>query len=311
MQNDVNVNRQHKDRLFRFIFQEKSALLSLYNAINRSDYTDPESLEIYTMENYVYMGMKNDVSFLIDWNMNEFEHQSTYNPNMPLRGFLYMSAMFKKFIKLNRLDIYGSKEIKLPIPRYYVFYNGSRKLEDEVILALTDSMPFENAKEISCAEFRAHLVNINDGHNPKMMERCPLLREYAIFVEDIRNNMALGMEHRDAIVQATDVCINKGGLLSDILQGHKAEATDMLLTEYDEAFHIASEKEISREEGRQEEKAKTEREKQRADAAEKLARESELRAAVFALKLKGKTEEEIAEIREISIDKVHKILSEI
>lgn len=311
MQNDVNVNRQHKDRLFRFIFQEKSALLSLYNAINRSDYTDPESLEIYTMENYVYMGMKNDVSFLIDWNMNVFEHQSTYNPNMPLRGFLYMSAMFKKFIKLNRLDIYGSKEIKLPIPRYYVFYNGTRKLEDEVILALTDSMPFENAKEISCAEFRAHLVNINDGHNPKMMERCPLLREYAIFVEDIRNNMALGMEHRDAIVQATDVCINKGGLLSDILQGHKAEVTDMLLTEYDEAFHIASEKEISREEGRQEEKAKTEREKQRADAAEKLARESELRAAVFALKLKGKTEEEIAEIREISIDKVHKILSEI
>ena len=311
MQNDVNVNRQHKDRLFRFIFQEKSALLSLYNAINRSDYTDPESLEIYTMENYVYMGMKNDVSFLIDWNMNVFEHQSTYNPNMPLRGFLYMSAMFKKFIKLNRLDIFGSKEIKLPLPRYYVFYNGTRKLEDEVILALTDSMPFENAKEISCAEFRAHLVNINDGHNPKMMERCPLLREYAIFVEDIRNNMALGMEHRDAIVQATDVCINKGGLLSDILQGHKAEVTDMLLTEYDEAFHIASEKEISREEGRQEEKAKTEREKQRADAAEKLARESELRAAVFALKLKGKTEEEIAEIREISIDKVHKILSEI
>lgn len=311
MQNDVNVNRQHKDRLFRFIFQEKSALLSLYNAINRSDYTDPESLEIYTMENYVYMGMKNDVSFLIDWNMNVFEHQSTYNPNMPLRGFLYMSAMFKKFIKLNRLDIYGSKEIKLPIPRYYVFYNGTRKLEDEVILALTDSMPFENAKEISCAEFRAHLVNINDGHNPKMMERCPLLREYAIFVADIRNNMASGMEHRDAIVQATDVCINKGGLLSDILQGHKAEVTDMLLTEYDEAFHIASEKEISREEGRQEEKAKTEREKQRADAAEKLARESELRAAVFALKLKGKTEEEIAEIREISIDKVHKILSEI
>ena len=98
IKNDVNVNRQHKDRLFRFIFQEKSALLSLYNAINRSDYTDPESLEIYTMENYVYMGMKNDVSFLIDWNMNVFEHQSTYNPNMPLRGFLYMSAMFKKFI---------------------------------------------------------------------------------------------------------------------------------------------------------------------------------------------------------------------
>ena len=94
MQMNASVNVKHKDRLFRFIFKDKESLLTLYNAVNESDYTDVEALEIYTMENFVYMGMKNDLSFLIDWNMNVFEHQSTYNPNMPLRGILYMAAAF-------------------------------------------------------------------------------------------------------------------------------------------------------------------------------------------------------------------------
>lgn len=301
MQNEVKVNRNHKDRLFRFIFKDKVALLSLYNAINDRDYTDPEAFEIYTMENFVYMGMKNDVSFLIDWNMNVFEHQSTYNPNMPLRGFMYMSAMFEKFTAINQLDIYGSKAIQLPVPRYYVFYNGTKELDDELILHLTDNMPFEDAKEKSCAEFLAYVININEGHNPKMMERCPLLKEYAIFVADVRRNLNLGMERKEAIDKAVDYCIDRGGPLEQIMRGHKAEVTDMLLTEYNEAFHIASEKEIShelgREQGRREERINTEREKQRAD--------------VFALRLKGKNEDVIAETIGISVDEVNKILSEI
>lgn len=169
MHSDVNVNRKHKDRLFRFIFHKEENLLSLYNAVCDRNYTDSKELVIYTMENFVYMGMKNDLSFLIDWNMNVFEHQSSKNPNMPLRGFMYMAAMFEKFIAIHKLDIYASKQIKLPIPRYYVFYNGEEKMEDEVILLLTDSMPEDDAKELSCAEFKAHVVNINDGHNPKMM----------------------------------------------------------------------------------------------------------------------------------------------
>lgn len=294
MQGDVHVNRNHKDRLFRFIFKDRSALLSLYNAVNDRDYTDPEALEIYTMDNFVYMGMKNDVSFLIDWTMNIFEHQSTFSPNMPIRGFMYMAAMFEKYIALNRLDIYGSKAIQIPIPQYYVFYNGTKQMEDEHILCLTDSMLSGEKKENACAEFRAHMININKGHNKKMMERCPLLGEYAAFIFDVRSYLEIGMNLKDAVGYAVDKCIENGEQLSNIMRGHKAEVTHMLLTEYDEAFHIASEKEISRNEGIELGRAE---ERERSD--------------IFMLKLKGKGEEEIAESLNISLQKVKEVLSEI
>ncbi|MCI6005893.1 MAG: hypothetical protein MRZ60_09745, partial [Blautia sp.] len=87
MQDEIRINREHKDRLFRRIFSKKEDLLSLYNALSNSDYTNTEDLQIYTMDDFVYMSMRNDLSFLIDMTLNVFEHQSTYNPNMPLRGF--------------------------------------------------------------------------------------------------------------------------------------------------------------------------------------------------------------------------------
>lgn len=315
MQNQTNVNRKHKDRLFRFIFKEKPALLSLYNAINGSDYDNLDELEIYTMEDYVYMGMKNDVSFLIDWNINLFEHQSTYSLNMPLRGLLYIASNIRKFVEINRLDMYASRKIPLPIPRYYVFYNGTKSMPEEEIMYLTDSMPMENAKEISCVEFKAHILNINEGHNPKMMERCPLLKEYAIIVSDVRKNLENDLSLAEAVDYAVEQCIQREGPLADILRGHRAEVTDTMLKEYDEVFHIECEKKISREEGRAEgreegreegraeERIKTERERQRAEAAEQ-------KAEIFKLMFQGKTKEEVADIKGIPLEKVEMILSE-
>lgn len=306
MQKNVKVNFKYKDSLFRFIFRDKAALLTLYNAVNDSDYTDPEALEIYTMEDFVYMNMKNDLSFLIDWNMNVFEHQSTYNPNMPLRGFLYMAAAFKKYIALNRLDIYGSKRLSLPVPGYYVFYNGFKELPDEEIWYLTESMEGTAASEKSCVQFKAHMVNINMGKNSKLMERCPLLYEYSVFVSEIRKRISQNALLREAVEGAVDYCIHNG-ILADVLRGNRAEVTDMCLEEYDAAFHIASEKEISFEEGRskgrQEERRNTERERQRAD-------ELELKNAVLVGKLRGETEEAIAKSRGITLKEVKRILEE-
>ena len=87
----MRINREHKDRLFRFIFQEKEKLLQLYNALNGTEYNNPEDLEIVTLEDVIYMRMKNDISFVLDYEMNLFEHQSTDNANMPLRGLLYFA----------------------------------------------------------------------------------------------------------------------------------------------------------------------------------------------------------------------------
>lgn len=121
----VSGNRLHKDRLFRLLFSEKEALLQLYNALNQTAYTKEEDLEITTLNDVVYLSMKNDISFIVGDNLQLYEHQSTYNPNMTLRGFFYLSALYKKIVDNKRL--YGSKLVKIPTPKYIVFYNGKRK----------------------------------------------------------------------------------------------------------------------------------------------------------------------------------------
>ena len=92
------ANRKYKDTVFRMLFSDKENLLSLYNAINRSVYENPEDLEIVTLENAICMGMKNDLAFIIDTNLFLYEHQSTYNPNMPLRDLLYISAEYQTIV---------------------------------------------------------------------------------------------------------------------------------------------------------------------------------------------------------------------
>ena len=100
------ANRKYKDTVFRMLFSDKENLLSLYNAINRSVYENPEDLEIVTLENAIYMGMKNDLAFIIDTNLFLYEHQSTYNPNMPLRDLLYISAEYQKIVDHKSLYLY-------------------------------------------------------------------------------------------------------------------------------------------------------------------------------------------------------------
>ena len=101
----MRTNRKHKDRLFRFIFEEKENLLQLYNAINGTNYSNTEDLEIVTLKDIIYMRMKNDISFLIDCQLNLFEHQSSDNPNMPLRGLLYLARQYEKYVKINHHNI--------------------------------------------------------------------------------------------------------------------------------------------------------------------------------------------------------------
>lgn len=81
----LTANRKYKDTVFRMLFSDRKNLLSLHNAINGTAYENADDLEIVTLENAIYMGMKNDLAFIIDTNLFLYEHQSTYNPNMPLR----------------------------------------------------------------------------------------------------------------------------------------------------------------------------------------------------------------------------------
>ena len=249
---EVKINREHKDRLFRLLFGEeknKENLLSLYNAINNTCYTDVADLEITTIEDCIYMGMKNDVSLLLHQVLALYEQQSSWNPNMPLRGFMYFSHLFEKYIAENKHNIYGSKLIKLPIPQYIVFYNGTTLKQDEVKLKLSDA--FDTANGVEGFEWTATVKNINIGHNKELMESCKTLKEYAQFVEKIRHYRNELGNIEEAVEKTIQECIQED-ILADFLLAHRAEVIDVCLTEYNEEFVINALREESREEGYEE-----------------------------------------------------------
>lgn len=209
----------------------KKNLLELFNALNGTNYEDENELEINTIEDTIYMGMKNDVSCIIQSNMAMYEQQSTWNPNMPLRGILYSARLFSKYIKANKLNIYSEKLIKIPTPQYYVFYNGKKKLGDKVILKLSDA--FSALQNEGQFEWTATVLNINKGHNEELLSKCQILKEYVILIDRINENQKKYDSVEEAVENAVSYCI-KNNILQDFLTEHKAEVIMSLLTEYDE-----------------------------------------------------------------------------
>lgn len=245
----TTINRKFKDRLFRLAFQEKQDLLDLYNAVSGRQYTNPEELAIMTLEDAIYLGMKNDVSFLVSDVLNLYEHQSSFNPNMPIRGLNYFADTYRYFIDEHRLDVYGETLVRLPLPQYIVFYNGTREEPDRLELKLSDAFICQNPEEKGSLECRAIMLNINYGHNRELMERCKRLRDYAVFVDRIRENCKRGMILGEAVKLAVDSCI-KEGILADILKKNRAEVYDLILYEYDEQKQLELAREGAMQAGR-------------------------------------------------------------
>ena len=244
----LRVNRKYKDRLFRYLFQTKEELLKLYNAVNDSHYTNPDDLEIVTLEDAIFMKMKNDLSFIIANRLNLYEHQSTYCPNMPLRGLFYFCRQYEGLIAERKDNIYGSQLIKIPTPEYVVFYNGTKVQEDRVELYLSDA--FEAGRGSGCIECKAVMLNINRGHNQELLWKCKRLWEYSEFISEVNDNLAKGYSLKRAVTAAMDACIERG-ILADILEKNRAEVVHMILTEYDEKRHMKSIYKEGYEEGEQ------------------------------------------------------------
>ena len=245
----ASVRRSYKDSLFRMIFKEKRELLSLYNAINGTSYQDPDELIVTTIEDVLYMGRKTDVSFLIEDVMNLYEHQSSSNPNMPLRGLLYIAMLYQGFIEQNNLDVYSGALLRLPSPKYLVFYNGAKEEPDRRELRLSDSfVKQENPPVLEC---RAVMLNINYGHNKELMEACRKLYEYSRFVETIRGYLGTGMKLEAAMDQAIEDCIRLD-ILKELLLKHRGEVKQMILTEYNQERHAKTLLEEGRRQGREE-----------------------------------------------------------
>ncbi len=245
----VLVKRKYKDILFRFIFKDKKELLQLYNAINNTSYTNPDDLFITTMEDVIYIGMKNDLSFLIANELNLYEHQSTLNRNMPLRGLIYLAKMYESYIETHGLNKYQKKMIPLPFPRFIVFYNGEEEMGEELYLKLSDA--FEDREEEPAVECVAKFININYGHNQELMEKCERLNDYSYFVACVRNYLKKGYNQKESVTCAVNECIDKG-ILKDVLKKHRAEVVDMFLTTFDKKMYEEALREEAREEVREE-----------------------------------------------------------
>ena len=221
--------RTYKDRVFRMLFKEKHRLLELYNALNNTKYTNVDDLTVTTLENAIYIKMKNDVSFVIDCNMCLYEHQSSYCPNMPLRGFLYFADLYKKYIK--NIDLSISKHIKIPAPQYIVLYNGKERKEEEFVQKLSDA--FEDGHK-GCIELTVRTININHGHNKELLDKCRTLADYAYFVAEVRKNLD-SMPLKEAVELAVDTCIEQD-VLREFLLEQKAEVIAMSIYEYNEEY---------------------------------------------------------------------------
>ncbi len=225
------VRRSAKDRLFRFLFdKDREALLQLYNALNGTDYRDASALQVVTIESAVYVVMKNDLAFILAGTLNLYEHQSTYNSNMPVRFLIYLAEKYQKLIEQAESSLYGTKQIPLPTPQCVVFYNGEKQAPEEEVLRLSDA--FINRNREADVELKVRMLNINYGYNRELMDRCHVLEEYAQFVEVSRQFMADGLTVKEALEQAIQYCMEHG-ILYETLRDYRAEVLGMLLEEFD------------------------------------------------------------------------------
>ena len=160
------VIRNYRDTLFRMLYRNKKRLLSLFNAVNGTQYDNPDDLTITTLEGVLYLGMKNDVSCIIDMMMQLYEHQSTVNPNMPLRNLFYVSDLLQKYIYEEGIDIYSRKQIKIPTPKFVVFYNGDEEQPERKEIRLSKAFS-ANTGETNM-ELVVLQININKGQNEEL-----------------------------------------------------------------------------------------------------------------------------------------------
>ena len=212
-----------RDRLFIAIFgkdteRSKRWRLDLYNVLNGTDYKDPNKLELNTIENVIYIKMYNDVSFLVDGQMTLYEQQSETNSNMPLRGFFYFAQLYQKHLAKKDLNLHQSSLIKIPNPRFIVFYNGDTKRKERYKLRLSDA--FELEDKSGDFEWTADVININQGANETLVKKCKSLYDYVRLVGRISDNKKKKMEIGQAVQEAVDWAIKE-----NFLEGFVREQT--------------------------------------------------------------------------------------
>ena len=304
------ARRDYKDTLFRLLFQDRDRLLSLYNAVKGTSYASSEELTVVTLENAVYMNMKNDVAFLVDFQLNLYEHQSTWNPNMPLRNLFYAA---KEYQTLTRdQSLYAPQLVKIPTPNFVVFYNGDKEIGDSCVLKISDSFEHPTEDPGLELELKVKVLKIAPGKNKELMDTCQTLKEYMLFVERVRLH-AKTMAVQAAVHRAVTECIREG-ILSDFLSKNQSEVIAVSIFEYDEERELALMRKAIASEARKEGIAEGHAEGHAAGRTEGRregileGREDEIKSLIRTKLQKGKSISQIADELERDEETIERVI---
>ena len=230
----MNINAKHKDSVFSALFSNPEALRELYSAIEGVTLPPEIPININTLSDVLYMEQLNDISFTIDNRLVVLvEHQSSINPNMPLRLLLYIARVYEKII--NRKKLYSTKLEKIPVPEFIVLYNGKEPYPDRAVLKFSDAFrevaDLRNAvSQHSSLELEVQVYNINHGHNVELLKKSGTLGDYSMFIGKIREYEKT-LSHEEAMKNAIKYCMDNN-ILNPFLEDHGTEVFNMLLTEW-------------------------------------------------------------------------------
>ena len=294
----MKENREYKSDVFSMLMENKSYALEVYNALNHSDYKNPEEVEIIRLERGISLSIRNDASFLIDMNMSFYEHQSTYNPNMPLRSAIYYVNTLEDWLRKKNLDLFSRRRIQVPTPHFVVFYNGTEKRPEYEEMRLSEA--FCHKTDEPGIEVRCRVYNINPDNNRSLKERSAVLEGYTYFVEKVRTYRKGNMGLEEAVDRAIEDCI-ENHVLEDFFRDRKDEVKKMTHLDY---TWEKREQMIRKEEF---EDGVAEGMERGIEQGVEQGRVQRLTEQVCSKLKKGKTPEEIADALEEPVENIQKI----
>jgi hypothetical protein len=235
----MNINREYKASVFSLLFSEPEVLRELYGAIEGATIDPSVPITINTLENAIFLDRVNDISFVVGEQLVLlFEHQSTINPNMPLRALMYIARVYEKIVNAKDKDsIYTTSKLTVPRPEFIVLYNGTDPSQPDVetlklSASFADPAPLGLAKNTAPElELTVKVYNINKGRNEHIVRRCEKLNGYSAFIDKIREFEKQNMVLEEAVSAAVKWCVSNN-VLKDFMLIHGSEVISMLVTEW-------------------------------------------------------------------------------
>jgi hypothetical protein len=225
----MGANIQYKNSVFSLLFSDPEILRELYRAVGGVDLPPSIPITINTLQDALFMARINDISFEAGGKLIVLiEHQSTINPNIPLRLLMYIARIYEKIV--SEKNIYSGKQIPLPRPEFFVLYNGVAPYPDTATLKLSDA--FEDAAIIPPElDLAVKVININQGRNDAIIKQSERLKGYSAFIAKVREYEQGGDDKETTMKRAIQYCI-KNGILEEFLERNSSEVINMLLTEW-------------------------------------------------------------------------------